>query len=60
MKQFVKALNVKSDCFKYISSVFLGLSYDKIKNGVFDGPKIRKIMNDSQFTNSMTDKEKRA
>ena len=37
MKEFVKGLNVKGDCFQFICTTFPGLSYDKIKTGVFDG-----------------------
>ena len=53
MKQFVKALDKESDCFKYIVSVFPGLSYDKIEAGVFDGPQIRKLIDDREFRNTM-------
>ena len=38
MKQFVKALDKNGDCFKYICKTFPGLSDEKKKTGVFDGP----------------------
>jgi hypothetical protein len=60
IKQFVKALYVESDCFKFICTTFPGLSYDKIKGGVFDRAQIRKLIKCQNFSSSMTDIEKRA
>ena len=57
MKQFVKALNKEGSCFGYISSKFPGLSTEKLKAGIFDGPQIRQLINDSNFTNSMNEIE---
>ena len=57
MKQFVKALEKDSDCFKYICMQFPGLTIEKLKAGIFDGPQIRKLMNDSDFCNFMTPAE---
>ena len=42
MKQFVKALDKDGDCFNYIAQTFPGLSIEKLKKGIFDGPQIRK------------------
>ena len=53
MKQFVKALDKEGGCFLYICDAFPGLSIEKKKAGVFDGPQIRKLINDDQFLNSM-------
>ena len=50
MKQFAKALNKDGDCFKYICRQFPGLSNEKLKGGIFDGPQIRMPMKDSDFT----------
>ena len=50
MKQFVKALDKHGDCFKYICRSFPGLSMEKLKAGIFDGPQIRKLIMDSNFT----------
>lgn len=57
MKQFVKALNKEGNCFKYICSQFPGLSDEKLKAGVFDGPQIRTLMKDSDFTSHMNSNE---
>ena len=57
MKQFVKALPVDGNCFNYICRVFPGMSNEKLKAGIFDGPQNRKLMNDPNFTASMTKKE---
>ena len=54
MKQYVKALNKHGDCFKCICRKFPGLSIDKLKQGIFDGPQIRQLINDSEFVKSMT------
>ena len=53
MKQFVKALEKDSDCFKYICMKFPGLTIEKLKAGIFDGPQIRKLSNGSNFCNFM-------
>ena len=50
IKQFVKALNKDGDGFKYLRSRFHGLSDEKIKSGIFNGPDIRKLMKDPEFT----------
>ena len=60
MKQFVKALDKEGGCFQYICSAFPGLGYEKVKAGVFDGPHIRQLIKDQNFTTSMTAVEKRA
>ena len=53
MKQFVKALEKDGDCFKYICRKIPGLSIAKLKAGVFDGPQIRKLMDEANFCNFM-------
>jgi hypothetical protein len=53
MKQFVKALKKDGNCFKYICRSFPGLSTEKLKAGVFDGPQIRTLIVDPNFTTSM-------
>ena len=57
MKQFVKALEKDSDCLKYICMKFPGLTIEKLKAGIFDGPQIRKLMNGSDFCNFMNPAE---
>lgn len=60
MKQFVKALNKEGDCFKYICEKFPILSEEKLKEGIFKGPDIRKLMSDAAFKNTTDEKEKAA
>lgn len=60
MKQFVKALNHESECFRHLVVTFPGLTIEKIKGGVFDGPQIRFLARDAEFVKSMNDREKTA
>ena len=60
LKQFVKALDFEGDCFLYTCNKFKGLSKEKLQAGVFDGPQIRKLIKDKEFTTSMDEKEKKA
>lgn len=60
MKQFVKALPKTGDTFLHLGTVFPGLSEAKIKEGVFTGPDIRKLMKSTEFELKMTDIEKNA
>ena len=49
MQNFVKALDNDSDAFQYLCKKFPKLSYAKVKEGVFIGPQIRKIIADRYF-----------
>lgn len=60
MKQFVKALDKNGDCFKYIAQKMPKLSDAKLEAGVFDGPQIRTLINDVNFTAQMRNTEKDA
>ena len=60
MKQYVKALDHNGDCFRYICQAFPGLSEEKKKAGVFNGPQIRQLLRDPNFVASMTAHEARA
>ena len=60
MKQFVKALRLDGECFQHLLHTFPGLSYEKIKAGVCDGPQIRTLVRDQAFVQAMNDKEKAA
>ena len=60
MKQFAKALNKEGDCFKYICEKFPIVSEAKLKEGIFNGPDIRKLMSDAAFKSTMDEKEKAA
>ncbi|CAK9833042.1 hypothetical protein ANTRET_LOCUS9781 [Anthophora retusa] len=48
-KNFVKALNKESQAFTYLRTIFKSLSFAKIKDGVFDGPQIKKLLGDEEF-----------
>ena len=54
MKQFVKAVDKHGDCFNYIVKKFPGLSMEKMKAGIFDGPQIRKLIQDQASTSHVT------
>ena len=60
MKQCVKALDKDDDCFNYIAKSFPGLSLEKLKSGIYDGPQICKLMQDQIFTARMTVAERAA
>jgi len=60
MKEFVKALDRNSPCFQYLCKKFSSLSHAKIREGIFDGPQIRKLMMDDSFTGTMTEIEEDA
>ena len=54
MKQFVKALTRKSDCFAYLSGKFPALGIEKLRAEIFDGPQIRHLMQDKAFALTIT------
>jgi len=60
MKQFVKALDKTGETFKYFSSKFPKLSEAKLKEGVFDGPQIRKMFRDKDAVKKMNKLERAA
>ena len=53
MKKFAKALDKEGACFLYICDKFPALTSEKIKAGVFDGPQMRKLMQDRSFEQTM-------
>lgn len=57
-KQFVKALDKDSLAFAYLAEKFPSLSQAKIKEGIFIGPQIRKIVLDETFNTHLKKKEK--
>lgn len=57
IKNFVKALNREGPAFQYLINLFPKLSYAKIKEGIFVGPDIRKLMADGNFTKCLTPDE---
>ena len=54
MKQYVKALDIIRECFKYILHAFPGLSEEKKQTGIFNGPQIRQLLKDANFVSLMT------
>ena len=58
IKQYVKSLDKRGECFKYICPKFSFLTYEKIKAGVFDGPKIRQLLKDKEFIEKISPEEK--
>ena len=57
MKQFVKALDKKAECFKYLRTKFLRLTYKKNKASNFDGPRIRLLLKDPALIFTMKKEE---
>ena len=58
MKQFVKALPKEGETFKYLCGEFLGLSEAKLKERIFVGPDVGKLMRDPNFVDKMETKRK--
>ena len=54
MKQFVKDLGKDYDCFNNIAKTFPGLSMEKLKECIFNGPQIIKLRQDQTFAARMT------
>ena len=59
MKQFVKTFSKEGAGFKYIQEKFPYTSAEKIKEGVFVGPQIKKFTENAQCPSTMTDEEKK-
>ena len=59
MKQFIKALNKEGQFLQYIMSQFLQFFDAKLKEGIFDGRQIRKLLRDEVFVTKMTLTEKK-
>ena len=57
IKLFTKALDKEGDCFTDLCQAFPGLTMEKLKAGIFDGPQIRQIIRDPEFENSMNEVE---
>ncbi|GFX03684.1 uncharacterized protein TNCV_2112561 [Trichonephila clavipes] len=58
MKNFVKSINKDGEALQYLRSKLPRLSGAKIKEGIFVGPQIRKIMKDSASYQILEGKEK--
>jgi hypothetical protein len=61
MKNFVRAMDFQGNGFKYLKEKFGAVLTDaKIKAGVFVGPQVRQLINDSDFRSKLSPKEKAA
>ena len=60
MKNFVKAMDKTRLAFQYIRDKFSRISEAKVKEGVFVGPQIRELLEDSAFDRILKGKEKAA
>lgn len=60
MKNFVKALDKDGPAFKYLKTIFPNLSDAKIKEGIFVGPQIRKILKNETFDGHLSSVERDA
>lgn len=60
IKNFVKAMDRNGEGFLYLKSIFPRLSEAKLKEGIFVGPDIRKIIKDSNFLLKLNTEEKNA
>jgi hypothetical protein len=60
MKQFVNALPKTGNCFKYLCKSFPHLSEAKLKEDLFVGPDIRKVIFDEDFLLTTTEVEREA
>ena len=58
--KWLKALDKNGACFRYLCSKFPHVSDAKLKEGIFVGPDIRKLMADADFEIQMTQVEKEA
>ena len=57
MKNFEKALHKNGAAFQHLSTVFLGLSAAKLKEGIFVGPQIPEVLKDTDFEELLNLKE---
>jgi len=57
MKNFVKGMDKTSRGFEYLRNKFPNVSDEKIKEGIFIGPQIRKLMQDKHFDEDLNETE---
>lgn len=60
MKQFIKALPLAGEGFKYLCTKFLVLVNTKVEKGVFVGPDVRQLVKNGKFENLLDDSEENA
>ena len=56
-KNFVKAMDIEGEEFKYICKKFPYKSEAKLKQGIFVGPEIRKLVKDEELNTNLNAKE---
>ena len=54
VKQFVKAMGIEGECFKYLCRALPNVATEKWKAGILDGPQVHKLLTDENFTNHVT------
>ena len=57
MKNFVKALDKNGEAFHYLKALLPKISDAKLKEGIFFGPQIRKLLNDNIFEKTLNPQE---
>jgi len=57
MKNFAKALDKDGEGFQYLSQTFPQISAAKLKDGIFIGPQIRKLLVNNECDSRLNDKE---
>jgi len=60
MKNNVKGMDKTGRGFEYVRNKFPNVSDTKIKEGIFTGPQIRKLMQDKQFDEDQNETERNA
>lgn len=59
-KNFVKTLDPESKAFKYLAKMFPNITNAKLKEGVFVGPQIRKLLSDDEFARLLSSNQRKA
>ena len=54
MKNFVKAMDKEGEGSAYMRTILPKISDAKLKEGIFVGPQIRQLINDSHFEECLT------
>lgn len=57
VKNFIKRLDKEGQAFAYLKTIFPNLTLGKIKEGMFDGPQIRKLLRNETFETLLSSDE---
>jgi len=60
MKNFVKGMDNTGHWFEYLRNKFPNVSDANIKEGIFIGPQIRKLMQDKEIDEDLNETERNA